>query len=146
MTTSDEDGSVTPLIVGLLALVIAIVWIGFGATLLYVQHRDVVTLADSLADHVASHYDVPGYYEEGADTLAIDSTAATGETEKVLAALPPGMARRDVRLVEVSVEGSRISVHLAADGRILILPPFLGGVSATVPLEATGTSELATRR
>ncbi|MBD3690166.1 hypothetical protein H8R18_03425 [Nanchangia anserum] len=145
-----EDGSVSLLLITLIALVVAVVWVGAAATSVYLQHRHIVSLADSVADGVAAGYDRPAYYATGAgDTLALTDASVRRRAADVVAQLPDSVLAHvpDTHIVDVGLDGaSRVRVRVTARAHILFVPEFLSEHRVGIPIEASSTAEIGVAR
>lgn len=147
MREETQRGSVSVLIVGLAALIVAMIAVGIAATAVYLQHRHVVALADSLADAIAAGYDRPGYFDHGAgEDLVLTESSVRARCDRVLRDLPRGVLARvdDTRVSEVTVVGrTRVRVRVSARARLPVVPDFLSAWDVGVPLVASAHAQIS---
>ena len=126
-----EEGSVAPLIVGMVALLLIIGSVIVAVTGVYLQTQRLQDLADAQANSVTRMMEGMGERSE---------SAAQARAEEYLSSLRMGRDLQNVRVQSVSLEGSR-SVHVVLSARIR--PPLLSViVPEGIEVSAQGTSRL----
>lgn len=132
----DQDGSILPLLLGYVALAIAVIFVCTCATDLYIAQKRLDSLADAAALAGADGF-----------TLVVDGDAVRAELtdagvqEQALAIVDAVAA--DATLVSASApDGVTARVTVATAWRPPLFSPF---VPEGVPLEATATSRTALR-
>ncbi|MDU0969149.1 MAG: hypothetical protein E7A62_04280 [Actinomycetaceae bacterium] len=145
-----EDGSVTPLIAMVAAVVVACVWVGACATSVYIQHRHVVALADSLADTIAYTFDQPRYYADGTEERQILTDASVERrAREVVAAVPAGVLAEvsHTRVTDARATSPHsVRVRVEAVARLPFVPSFLDRWRAGIPVAGVGDAEVAVTR
>jgi hypothetical protein len=137
---SSDEGSVLVLAVGLVAILLLGIVVLVDGTAAFLQHRALLSIADSAALAGAQAIDLDAYYREGAsaattvDPVAVPSRVST-LVRRFGSELPPGLV-----IEEVSSDGQRVRVVLSAPLRL----PFRNDWSE-IRLTAVSEAELAYR-
>lgn len=118
-----EDGQTLLLGVGMVALVLALLFVAASATAVYLDLKNLTAMADSAAAAAADAVDDPSYF----DGAAAEGGAGSLTDAGVLAAATEDLSRQPGLL-----EGTRIASASTPDGRTALVtltahsrPPFL---------------------
>jgi hypothetical protein len=133
--TCGDSGSVLPLVIGVVVLVLALVTVVTDASVLYLQRRSVQATVDGAALAGAQAVDLGRVYAGGArGDLLLDprsARAAVADYVRALAAHPAGLRVTSVRVVTTTV---------TVRAQAVVRPPFLSfvtGRGVTVVAEAS---------
>jgi len=133
----DEHGSVLPLVIGVVVLVVALVTVVTDVSVLWLQRRSLQATADGAALSGAQAVDLPTVYAGGANgDLALDPKAARAAVRAYAAAIPSSRRLASFRVARVTVTAATVTVRATAIAR----PPFLTwltGSGVTVVAEAS---------
>ncbi|HET7902602.1 MAG TPA: pilus assembly protein TadG-related protein [Candidatus Nanopelagicales bacterium] len=132
---TDDRGSVLPLVIGVVAIVLTLVTVVTDVSVLWLQRRALQATVDGAALAGAQAVDLPAVYAGGAHgDLALDPRAARSAVRGYVRAVPTTL--RSLRVASVVVSGSRVTVRATA----VASPPFLAlltGRGITVVAEAS---------
>ena len=130
-----DDGSVLPLVIGVVVIVLALVTVVTDASVLYLQRRSVQAAVDGAALAGAQAVDLGRVYAGGAlGDLVLDprsARAAVADYVRVLPSRPAGLRVTSVRVVTTTV---------TVNAQAVVRPPFLAfltGRGVTVVAEAS---------
>ncbi|HPU12296.1 MAG TPA: pilus assembly protein TadG-related protein [Aeromicrobium sp.] len=128
-----ERANVTVLTIGFLVVLGLLVVVVVNASSAFLQHRELMNLADRVALHAAD-----GVNEESVYLGGVDEKIELAETDarEFVAQIVPA----DVRLV-LSVSGDRVEVRLTRQISLPLVPPGFAN-SATIRAAATGQIHL----
>jgi hypothetical protein len=129
-----EDGRIALLVVGLIAVVLALALAGAAITVVHVQDRRLLACADRVAAAASNVVDAGAYYGgEGLGQGLVPSPsgarAAAGAALSELAGSTCSVGR-GVVLEEVTARGGEVLVTVSAVADLPLVPPALGPVSA----------------
>jgi uncharacterized membrane protein len=132
----DDRGSVLPLVIGVVVLVIALVTVVTDVSVLWLQRRSLQATVDGAALTGAQAVDLPTVYAGGANgDLRLDPTAARAAVRTYAAAVPSGKRLTSFRIARVTLTTTTVTVRATAIAR----PPFLTwltGTGVTIVAEA----------
>jgi len=134
-----EEGSTILLTIGFAAVALALVLVGVAATSVYVEHKRLLALADTLAATAAESFSVEQVVvlPDGTVRQALDDAGVRRSASEALARNGPG-ALTGVGLVSaVTRDGVSAEVSLSSSWRPPVLTLF---VPAGVRIEATATA------
>jgi uncharacterized membrane protein len=133
----DDRGSVLPLVVGVVVIVIALVTVVTDVSVLWLQRRSLQATVDGAALAGAQAVDLPTVYAGGAHgDLRLNPSAARSAVRSYAAAVPSGKRLTTFRIARVTVTTTTVTVRATAVAR----PPFLtwlNGTGVTVVAEAS---------
>lgn len=115
-----ERGQISLLIIGFAVIAISLVAVVVDASHVMLLRRSLSSLADGAALAAAQSVAEDALYSGAGDFLPLDEPTARAEAQRYLRASPI-----PVRLVEVDVEGDRVTVVLAAQADL----PLVGAVT-----------------
>lgn len=140
MTSHDERGQVTLLILGFTTIALLLLAVVTDASKLYLVRRDLAQLADGAA--LAGTRGVSASIRTGDTTNTIDLSQQAAETEaaRYLSSLDNG-GYADLTAT-ITVTGPEVAVRLVAT---IDLPLAVPGTSSTSTVRAEGSAVLATR-
>lgn len=134
---SDDDGSVLPLVIGVVVLVLSLVTVVTDTSVLWLQRRSLQATVDGAALAGAQAVDLPTVYAGGArGDLLLDPPAARAAVRAYVAAVPSSHRLASFRVTSVRVATATVTVRAQALAR----PPFLSwltGSGVTVVAEAS---------
>lgn len=132
-----DDGSVLPLVIGVVVLVVSLVTVVTDVSVLWLQRRSLQATVDGAALAGAQAVDLPTVYAGGArGDLLLDPPAVRGAVRAYLAAVPSSRELASFRVTSVRVVSATVTVRAQA----LAKPPFLSwltGSGVTVVAEAS---------
>jgi hypothetical protein len=132
-----DEGSVLPLVIGVVVLVVSLVTVVTDASVLWLQRRSLQATVDGAALAGAQAVDLPKVYAGGArGDLALDPGAARAAVRAYVAAVPASRRLVSLRVTSVRVATATVTVRAQALAR----PPFLSWLTAsgvTVVAEAS---------
>lgn len=137
-----ERGSVLPLVIGVVVIVIALVTVVTDTGVLWLQRRSLQATVDGAALAAAQALDLPKVYAGGASgDLALDETAARSAVRTYVAAIPSAKRLTSFRVTGVRVSGPTVTVLATAVAH----PPFTtwligSGVTITARASARDTA------
>ena len=130
-----DDGSVLPLVVGVVVIVVALVTVVTDVSVLYLQRRSLQAVVDGAALAGAQGVDLARLYAGGArGDLVLDPRASRAEVSSYVRAVPNPPT--GLRVVSVRVVTTTVTVRAQA----IVRPPFLAfvtGRDVTVVAEAS---------
>ena len=133
----DETGSVLPLVIGVVVLVVSLVTVVTDAGVLWLQRRSLQAAVDGAALAGAQAVDLPTVYAGGArGDLPLDPPAVRTAVRAYVAAVPSARRLLSLRVTSVRVSTATVTVRAQALAR----PPFLSwltGSGVTVVAEAS---------
>ena len=129
-----EQGNVTVLTVGFLAVLGLLVVVVVNSSAAFLERRELMNLADRVALHAADGLDRDAVYAGGIDEAAV-LDAADAQS------LIDGIVPSDVQ-VQLSTSGDRVEVRLTRRFALPFVPPGLPD-TATIRAEASGRLHLA---
>ena len=133
----DESGSVLPLVIGAVAIVLTLVTVVTDVGVLWLQRRALQATVDGAALAGAQSVDLPAVYAGGAHgDLLLDPRAARTAVRSYVSAVPTSL--RSVRVTSV-VSATTVTVRATA----VASPPFLAfltGRGVTVTAEASAVT------
>jgi uncharacterized membrane protein len=136
----DDRGSVLPLVVGVVVLVIALVTVVTDVSVLWLQRRSLQATVDGAALAGAQAVDLPKVYAGGANgDLALNPKAARAAVRSYVAAVPSSKRLTSFTVARVTVTSATVTVRATAVAH----PPFvtwLTGTGVTVVAEASATT------
>jgi uncharacterized membrane protein len=136
----DDRGSVLPLVVGVVVLVIALVTVVTDVSVLWLQRRSLQATVDGAALAGAQAVDLPKVYAGGANgDLALNPKAARAAVRSYVAAVPSSKRLTSFTVARVTVTSATVTVRATA----VVHPPFvtwLTGTGVTVVAEASATT------
>ncbi|MFT4300057.1 MAG: pilus assembly protein TadG-related protein [Aeromicrobium sp.] len=127
--TRRDDGQITLLTVGLFAVLGVLAAVVVNASDAFLERQRLNGLADGAAIEAADALDLAAYYDDGQMTL--DLGAARARVAEHVADTP------GVRVLEVRLDGDRVTVRLAQDISLPLAPPGMPSTT-TITAEATG--------
>ena len=132
-----DAGSVLPLVLGVVVLVIALVTMVTDVSVLWLQRRSLQATVDGAALAGAQAVDLPTVYAGGAHgDLLLDRGAARTAVRSYVAAIPSAKRLTSFRVAAVSVTTVTVTVRATAVAR----PPFLtwlNGTGVTIVAQAS---------
>ncbi len=133
----DDEGSVLPLVIGVVVLVVSLVTVVTDAGVLWLQRRSLQATVDGAALAGAQAVDLPTVYAGGAHgDLPLDPPAVRTAVRAYVAAVPSTRRLLSFRVTSVRVSTATVTVRAQALAR----PPFLSwlnGSGVTVVAEAS---------
>ena len=137
---SGDRGSVLPLIIGLVAIVITLVTVVTDVGSLWLQWRALQATADGAALAGAQAVDLRTVYAHGArGVLPLDPASARQSVRAFLAAAPEAKRLNGFRLSSVRLTTGTVQVRVTSTARL----PFLSALSGrgiTIVAEATAST------
>ena len=134
----DDRGSVLPLVIGVVVVVLMMITVVTDVSVLWLQRRALQATVDGAALAGAQAVDLPSVYAGGAvGDLRLDPRAARTAVRGYVRAAPTTL--RSLRVTSVAVTGSTVTVRASA----VAAPPFLGlltGRGVTVAAEASAVN------
>lgn len=134
----DDSGSVLPLVIGAVVIVLTLVTVVTDVSALWLQRRALQATVDGAALAGAQAVDLPSVYAGGAHgDLRLDPRGARTAVTRYVRAVPTTL--RSLRVSSVTVTGTTVTVRATA----LASPPFLSlltGRGITVVAEATAAN------
>ena len=131
-----DSGSVLPLVIGVVVIVVALVTVVTDTGVLWLQRRSLQATVDGAALAGAQAVDLPTVYAGGASgDLALDQTAARSAVRAYVRAIPSARRLTTFRVTSVLVRGATVTVRATAVAH----PPFatwLTGNGVTIVAEA----------
>lgn len=134
-----EEGSTILLTIGFAAVAIALVLVGVAATSLYVEHRRLLVLADTLAATAAESFSIDEVLTlpDGTVRPVLDDAGVRRSAADALAATGPGALRGVGIDSAVSPDGRSAEVSVSSDWQ----PPMLSlFVPSVVRIQATASA------
>ncbi len=133
----DDEGSVLPLVIGVVVIVLGLVTVITDVSVLYLQRRALQATVDGAALAGAQAVDLPTVYAGGAHgDLVLDPRAARTAVSSYVAAVPSTRRLSSFRVTSVRVATATVTVRAQA----VVRPPFLSwvtGSGVTVVAEAS---------
>jgi hypothetical protein len=138
--TASDRGSVLPLVIGLVAIVLALVTVVTDVGALWLQRRSLQATVDGAALAGAQAVDLRTVYAGGAHgTLPLDPAASRRAVRSFLAAAPEAKKLNGFRLSSVRLTTGTVQVRATSTARL----PFLSAVTGrgiTIVAEATAST------
>lgn len=131
--TCREQGNVTVLTIGFVAVLGMLVVVVVNASAAFLERRELMNLADRVALHASDGLDRDRVYSGGIDEEAVLDSADAH-------ALVAGIVPSDVEL-ELRTSGDRVEVRLTRRVQLPLVPPGFPDV-ATIRADATGRLHL----
>ena len=132
-----DEGSVLPLVIGAVVIVLALVTVVTDVGVLWLQRRSLQATVDGAALAGAQSVDLPTVYAGGAHgDLVLNAASARAAVRSYLAAVPSSKRLTSFRLSQVRVATATITVRATAVAH----PPFLSwvtGSGVTIVAEAS---------
>jgi uncharacterized membrane protein len=132
-----DEGSVLPLVIGVVVIVVSLVTVVTDVGVLWLQRRSLQATVDGAALAGAQAVDLPTVYAGGAHgDLPLDAPAARAAVRTYVAAVPSARRLASFRVTSVRVSVATVTVRAQALAR----PPFLSwltGSSVVVVAEAS---------
>lgn len=125
-----EDGSISVTTIGFLVVIGMLVAVVVNASAAYLEKQELNNLADGAALAAADGLDEAGFYTER--TVTLDAREARTLVGQYLSG-------RDVRSVDVSVQGDSVTVRLDRSVPLALAPP---GWTSRTTVVAEATSQL----
>lgn len=141
-----EDGQTTPLVIGMTAIVLALVMVMFAATWVSVQARQLQSLADGAA---ASGAEAVAFALDSGPGLVLPDAEVHRSVQEHLAAVGAGETVPGLSGVRsrVAGDGTTVVVTLSGTADVLPLPPaFADVLPARVQISAEGSSRTSLQR
>ena len=133
----DDEGSVLPLVVGVVILVVSLLTLVTDVSVLWLQRRSLQATVDGAALAGAQGVDLAAVYARGATgDLRLDPPAARAAVRAFVAVVPSARRLASFRVTSVRVAAATVTVRAQALAR----PPFLSWVTGrgvTVVAEAS---------
>ena len=124
----DDEGSVLPLVIGVVVIVISLVTVVTDVSVLWLQRRSLQATVDGAALAGAQAVDLPSVYAGGAHgDLRLDPRAARAAVRGYVAAIPSSRRLASFSLSTVRVATTTVTVRASAVAH----PPFLSWVTGT---------------
>lgn len=138
-----DDGSVLPLVVGAVVVVVTLVTVVTDVGALWLQRRSLQATVDGAALAGAQSLDLASFYADGAQgDLRLDARTARIRVRAYTASLPSARRLTSFRLTAVTVDTTTVTVRANAVARL----PFLSWVTGRgVTLVAQASARSATR-
>ena len=134
-----DRGSVLPLVIGVVVIVLSTLAVVTDASVLWLQRRTLQSVVDGAALAGAQGFDTDRIYAEGVpDELPLSPRAARAAVRSWVRAAPAARELTRFRVVRTTVTASEVTVR----ARSIVTPPFttwLTGRGVTVVAEATAT-------
>ena len=134
----DDRGSVLPLVIGVVVVVLTMITVVTDVSVLWLQRRSLQATVDGAALAGAQAVDLDAVYAGGAHgDLLLDPRAARTAVRGYVRAVPTSL--RSLRVSSVVVTGTTVTVRATA----LASPPFLAfltGRGVTVVAEASAVT------
>lgn len=140
-----EDGRITLLVIGLIALVLGFVLVSVTVTAVHIQDRRLLSCADRIASAASGVADADTFYTSiGEDRLTPSTTTARTAAHEALDELAATSCRvgGGVGVESVEVVGAEVVVSVSTQAELPVVPSFLGRVVAPV---LTASSSALTR-
>ena len=137
-----DDGSVLPLVIGAVVIVLSLVTVVTDVGVLWLQRRSLQATLDGAALAGAQSVDLPTVYAGGANgDLKLNASSARAAVRTYLAAVPSSKQLTSFRLTQVRIVTTTITVR----GTAVAHPPFLSwitgnGVTITAQASARTTT------
>ena len=131
---TNERGTVTVMTIGFLLLLGLLTVVVVDASSAFLERQKLNNLADGAALSAADGLDEPGFYTD--HRVELDP----GEARSLVSDY---LASEGVRVVDVSVSGDRVSVHLERTLELALAPP---GWTSSTTIAADATAELRRSR
>lgn len=138
MSGRDEQGTITPLIVGFAFVLVLGIVLVVDTTAAYLQRQSLDTLADGAALHAADHGVAGIAYTEGVagEALPVDAASARAAVADYLRRIGAFGDHPDLR-IEVRVDATSVTVVLRATAD---LPLTMPGAPGSAEVSATGAA------
>jgi hypothetical protein len=139
----DDRGTVLPLVIGLVAVVLALVTVVTDVGALWLQRRALQATVDGAALSGAQAVDLRTVYAGGAQgTLPLDPVAARRAVRTFVAAAPEVKRLNGFRLVLVRVSSGEVRVQATSTARLPFLSVLTGrGVTIVAEAKASTTTD-----
>ena len=137
-----DEGSVLPLVIGAVVIVVSLVTVVTDVGVLWLQRRSLQATLDGAALAGAQSVDLPTVYAGGANgDLRLNATSARAAVRTYLAAVPSSKQLTSFRVTQVRIVTTTITVR----GTAVAHPPFLSwitgnGVTITAQASARTTT------
>jgi len=135
-----DDGSVLPLVIGVVVVVLMLVTVVTDVSVLWLGRRSLQATVDGAALAGAQAVDLPSVYAGGArGDLTLDPRAARLAVRSYASAVPSSRQLTSFRITAIVVAPTAVTVRATA----LVRPPFLSwltGRGLTVVAEAGATT------
>lgn len=132
-----DRGSVLPLVIGVVVIVVALVTVVTDISVLWLQRRSLQATVDGAALAGAQAVDLPTVYARGANgDLRLNPSAARAAVRSYAAAVPSSTRLTSFRVARVTVTTATVTVRATAVAH----PPFvtwLTGNGVTIVAEAS---------
>ena len=133
----DDRGSVLPLVIGVVVIVVALVTVVTDVSVLWLQRRSLQATVDGAALAGAQAVDLPTVYAGGANgDLRLNPSAARAAVRSYAAAIPSARRLAAFRIARVTVTTATVTARATAVAH----PPFvtwLTGTGVTIVAEAS---------
>ncbi len=137
-----DDGSVLPLVVGAVVMVVALVTVVTDVSVLFLHRRALQATVDGAALAGAQGIDVGAVYSGGAHgTLALEPRLARADVAAYLRSVPEPRSLRGFRVTSVAVDTTTVTVTATSTAS----PPFLAfltGHGVTVVARSTARTSV----
>jgi len=141
-TLRDDRGSVLPLVIGVVAIVMALLTVVTDVSVLFLQRRSLQATVDGAALAGAQAVDLGPVYSGGAHgDLRLDPPAVRAAVRAYASAVPSARQLLAFRLMTVRVDAATVTVRARAIAR----PPFLSflnGQGVVVVAEASARTSV----
>ena len=132
-----DDGTVLPLVIGVVVLVLMLVTVVTDVSVLWLERRSLQATVDGAALAGAQGIDLPAVYAGGAlGDLTLDPRSARAAVRSYVAAVPSARQLAAFRVSAITVAAATVTVRAQAVAR----PPFLSwltGRGVTVVAQAS---------
>jgi hypothetical protein len=137
-----DRGSVLPLVIGLVAIVLTLITVVTDVGALWLQRRDLQATVDGAALAGAQAVDLRTVYAGGAQgTLPLDPAAARRSVRSFLASVPEPKRLNGFRLVLVRVSTGTVRVQASSTARL----PFVSALTGRgITIVAAASASTAT--
>jgi uncharacterized membrane protein len=138
-----DDGSVLPLVVGLVVVVVSLVTVVTDASVLFLSRRELQSIVDGASLAAAQAVDLDAYYAgDGSGDVALDPALARTAARSHVRRSPASSGLTGLRITSVSVAGGQVTVV----GRTVVSLPFTSFVTGGrgVPVVADASAVLRT--
>ena len=139
--TESDDGSMLPLVIGVVVIVLTLVTVVTDTGALWLQRRALQSTVDAAALAGAQAVDLPALYLTGTHgDLRLSPTESRQAVRSYVAALPSGSRLQGLRVTVITVSRAEVTVRGTAVARL----PFLALISGRgVPLVAQASAQLS---
>ena len=135
----DDRGSVLPLVIGVVVIVLGALTVVTDASVLWLQRRSLQSVVDGAALAAAQGIDADRIYRDGVpEVLPLQPAAARAAVRAWVRAAPAARELNRFRVVRTTVSATAVTVR----ARSVVTPPFttwLTGRGVTVVAEASAS-------